>query len=424
MKFLNNLKSIYLSTPAIPMVAICLFLLVGCKEDNDDKAFFAIKDNLTTLQSTADGTAQTITVQSSGNWKVEPLRKEHWVKIEPMEGNGDGTFTITVLENMDEEARELPLFFKVNDRLQDAVLKISQDGALIDDSQKESYVNFDSNLMISEIPEAGLTQNTIIRATGKWRMEIEEGQDWVTFSQTEGEGDTPISMTVARNTDIVRQASITFYLNEVQYPTPIIIAQKGVKLQVVGDVVFTENFNWLTYGSEIFATTTGEARISTWTTDQLAKGWTSTINTTEGGGSYASTYARQGFIKLGRTNYGGDIISPKLENVQRTKNLLVTFKAVRHGANDHYLLTVGVNGPGTVSRSSFDIMNYANPNNTSASSIAAWQASEATYSFVINGATKDTQIWFLGGAFDQRSGNWPSTTNRIYLDDIEVIVTN
>ncbi|SPZ84942.1 Uncharacterised protein [Sphingobacterium multivorum] len=52
---------------------------------------------------------------------------------------------------------------------------------------------------------------------------------------------------------------------------------------------------------------------------RVAKGWTSTINTTEGGGNYASIYARPGFIKLGRTNYGGDLISPKLANVQRTK---------------------------------------------------------------------------------------------------------
>lgn len=424
MKFLNNVKLILLSKSAISAIAVCCLLLLGCKEDNDDTATFSLKDNLTSMEALAEGASQTFTVQSSGNWKIEPLRKEHWLKIEPLEGNGNGTFTITVAKNTDVESRELQLFFKVNDRLQNAVFKVAQVGAVVDDGTKDSYIRFDNNLVTAEIPEAGLTQNTIIRATGKWRIEVEDQQDWVTLSPTEGEGDTPISISVSRNADIERSVNLLLFLNNVEQTTPVAIAQKGVKLQVVGDIVLKEDFNWLNYGSEIFNVTTGETRIAQWKEADLAKDWTSTINTTKDGGDYASIYARPGFVKLGRTNYGGDLISPKLINVQRTKNLLVTFKAVRYASGDHYLLTVGVNGPGTVSTSTFDVMNFPSPNSTLEGSRASWQAPEATYSFVVNGATADTQIWFLGGAFDQRAGNWPKTTNRIFIDDIEVKVTN
>ena len=424
MKILTNIRLI-LSKSVISTIAICCFILIGCKDENKDKGFFEIKDNASLMEVTADGSSQTYSFQSSGKWKIEPLRKESWVKIEPLEGSGNGTFTITVAKNTDVENRDLQIFFKVDDRLQDAVLKISQEGAIIDDSQKDSYIRFESNLLTTGIPEAGLTQNTVIRATGKWRIEVEDEQEWVAFSKTEGEGDTPISVTVARNTDIERTANIRLFLNNIEQLTPISIAQKGVKLQVVGDTVLLENFSWLTYGSDIINTTNGETRIGLWTAAELARGWTSTINNTEGGGNYSSIYGRLGFIKLGRTNYGADIISPKLEKVQRTKNLVVTFKALRHGSTDHHLLTIGVNGPGTVSTSSFSVTNFASPNTTLAGTAAAWQAPEATYSFVINGATSNTQIWFLAGAFDQRAvSGWPSTTNRIYIDDILVKVTN
>src|SRR5690606_27899948 len=150
----------------------------------------------------------------------------------------------------------------------------------------------------------------------------------LTISPMEGTGDTPITLSVAKNVDVERTANLLFFLNEVQQSNSIAVYQKGVKLQVEGDVVLREDFSWLTYGNEVFNVTTGETRIGSWNAAELAKGWTSTVNTTEGGGSYASIYARPGFIKLGRTNYGGDLVSPKLSNVQRTKNLVVTFKAV------------------------------------------------------------------------------------------------
>jgi hypothetical protein len=55
--------------------------------------------------------------------------------------------------------------------------------------------------------------------------------------------------------------------------------------QSPGTVVLEEDFNWLTYGSAVFYTTTGETRIDNWTQEEKDRGWTSTINTVEGSGS-------------------------------------------------------------------------------------------------------------------------------------------
>ncbi|WP_293914896.1 MULTISPECIES: BACON domain-containing protein [unclassified Sphingobacterium] len=426
---MKSMKTTYYYTlQALPkaIFAFCLTLTIffsSCKDENEINDSLTLKDNPSKMESVADGSSQTFTVQSAGSWKVQPLRKEHWFKIDPAEGNGEGTFTVTVTKNTDQQARAMTLFFTVNGQLQSNVLKIEQAAATNGEQQKDPYLKIDGISEKLDVPEAGLTGNYILRATGKWRIAPGEDTDWVSISPSEGSGDTPVTIKVNKNTDIERTANLLLFLDEVQQTAPLTIYQKGVKLQVEGDVVLNENFSWLTYGSEIFSVTTGETRIGSWTSAEVAKGWTSTINTTEGGGSYASIYARPGFIKLGRTNYGGDLISPKLANVQRTKNLLVTFKAVRYASGDHNLLTVGVKGPGKVSVSEFKINNLAATNSNLESCRASWQAPEATYSFVITGATSETQFWLLGGAFDQRSGNWPSTVNRIFIDDVVVKVT-
>ncbi|MCK7536499.1 MAG: hypothetical protein MZV63_38735 [Marinilabiliales bacterium] len=49
-------------------------------------------------------------------------------------------------------------------------------------------------------------------------------------------------------------------------------------------------------------------------------------------------YARQGSVKLGKTGYGGDLISPALSKLVGTVNVRVTFKAIP------YMTAAGTNG--------------------------------------------------------------------------------
>src|SRR5690554_4424637 len=107
--------------------ALCLGFLVSfssCEKEVDGGTHFALKDNPTTMTVTSQGTSQTFTVQSGGMWKVEPLYDERWVKIEPNEGNGEGTFTVTVDRNTTPETRQSILTFVVDGKIQNNVLKI------------------------------------------------------------------------------------------------------------------------------------------------------------------------------------------------------------------------------------------------------------------------------------------------------------
>ncbi|ERJ59427.1 hypothetical protein M472_11640 [Sphingobacterium paucimobilis HER1398] len=399
-----------------------MLLSISCKKDDHKNGSFELVDAPDKMEVTAEGIASTYTFKASGKWNIGKVPQADWVKISPEDGSGDGTFTVTIARNRTLEARATTLVFTVDGQLQNKVFKIEQAAAEVQKSG-DPFLYFDGTPSGLEVAEAGGTSNYIVRALGRWRLELEDQPEWATVEPMEGNGDTPVKIIVSKNTDLERFASLLFFLEDEQQPVEFPIHQKGQKLQVSGDVVLKEDFSWLSYGSEVFNVTDGETRIGSWTTAEIAKGWTSTIPPDATiGSTYASLYARPGFVKLGRTNYGADLVSPKLENVQRTKDLLVTFKAVRYATSDHYLLTVGVNGPGTVSVKEFDIMNLANPNSNIDACRAAWKAHEATYSFVVTGATSETQVWFMGGAFDQRTGNWPKTTNRIFIDDVVVTV--
>ncbi|MCA1741922.1 MAG: hypothetical protein LC630_05575 [Bacteroidales bacterium] len=176
----------------------------------------------------------------------------------------------------------------------------------------------------------------------------------------------------------------------------------------------------------MFYTTSGETRIDNWTQEQKDIGWTSTINTVDGSGSTPLVYARQGFVKVGKTSYGGDLISPALSKLDGTQSVTVTFKAIPYmtaaGTMDDNILNISVIGPGTVSQSQFIIDNWPVYPAEGALDycIGLWSAPEATRTFTITGATAETQIKFLGNDYDLRTGVVTINKNRIFLDDIKV----
>src|SRR5690606_23592789 len=180
------------------------------------------------------------------------------------------------------------------------------------------------------------------------KKETNETSDELTFKASANEG------------SVARPARITFTCPEFpELNGTLIIAQEG---KPSAAQILKEDFSWLTDGSTIFYVTTGEKRMDSWSEEELAKGWTSTTNTVEGGGNQNFVYARPGFVKLGKTNYGGDLISPKLSAVIGTRNLQVKFKAVPYktlgGALDANILKIEIIGPGTLSESQFNIDNW------------------------------------------------------------------
>src|SRR3546814_7720366 len=88
-----------------------------------------------------------------------------------------------------------------------------------------------------------------------------------------------------------RTADLIFYLNGEQVPDLFEVSQAGMQ------IILYEDFNWLNYGSSIFYTTGGETRIDKWTDAEEEKGWSWNNPSADG---VPSTYARDGFVKLGK----------------------------------------------------------------------------------------------------------------------------
>jgi hypothetical protein len=219
--------------------------------------------------------------------------------------------------------------------------------------------------------------------------------------------------------------------------------------------IFFDNFAWMGIngidtraGLSILGwDTNGEsgARFDKWTDDELAHGWVSRSTT---------CYMRPGFFKLGKTGSGGDIVSPKIDEIAGTMDITVSFQAVGYssakGALDDKVLYVGLLGPGKIvgvkgagtadlnqSCSYVDAdgttpltltgcacITLTSDNNfnptTDPDGLLIWDKPVTKYSVLIAGATSETQVVMIGGAFGTALKTIGQGKNRVFIDNFTV----
>ncbi|MCX6333549.1 MAG: BACON domain-containing protein [Bacteroidia bacterium] len=381
------------------------WLFPSCEEEQVSDPYFSIEGNPTGLTVPKAGITHSFTVRSNRPWQLIAQSEGDWVKIFPSEGDDDGIFKIIVSENASFDARTMDYAIIVGGEEQPVLFRVDQ-------QPNVPYITVPATVTI---PSAGGDVTINVTSNVSWTYSI-SGASWLTQKSVTA---TQIVLTSAQNTSIdPRSATMTLTTTGYAVSVNVTLTQSP------GTVVLEENFNWLNYGNVVFYTTTGETIISSWTQAEKDKGWTSSINTTSGSGNTPLCYARVGFVKLGKTGYGGDLISPKLTKLTGTQNLTVTFKAIPYmtaaGTKDDNILKVSVVGPGTVSQSQFTIGNWPVYPTSGADTycIALWNDPAATRTFTVTGATSDTQIKFLG--YDYYLVGVGAGKNRIFLDDIKV----
>ncbi len=393
----------------LPLFLLSLFLLSSCKKEPvQEDPYFTIEGDPTGLTVTKASKTQAYVVRSNRPWQIVKKEDADWVKAFPDKGEDDGIFKIIVNANETFDVRTVNFAFVVDGKEQPVMFRVEQAGNV-------PYITLPASVTI---PAAGGEFSIDVASNVIWSYSL-SATSWLTEVSVTSQ---KITLTAAENTS-VDPRSVTLTATATNYPAVVTTVTLE---QSPGTVVLEENFNWLAYGSAVFYTTTGETRIDAWTQEQTDVGWTSTINTVDGSGSTPLVYARQGFVKLGKTSYGGDLISPALSKIVGTVNLEVTFKAIPYmtaaGTMDDNILKVSVIGPGTVSQSQFIIDNWPvyPAENVEAYCIGMWSAPEATRTFTITGATAETQIKFLGNDYDLRPTVVTINKNRIFLDDIKV----
>jgi hypothetical protein len=373
-------------------------------DENTQEAYFEIVGAPTQLSAGIEGAEEEYLVRAHGSWEVVPQTDADWVRAFPNKGEDDGIFRFIVKENLGFENRSVDFKFFISGVAQPTVFTISQ-------QKNAPFLEIEGGTELSALSD----EQTIIipiKANVDWSYSFGDVQ-WL--DKQEG-ADGEIKVLVKKNIGPERMAVIS--ISSTEYPD----LSKEVKIiQSSGNVIFEENFNWLTYGTKIPYVTDGEKRFDSWTPEELAMGWISSPN--EASKDQPVLYARNGFVKLGKTGYGGDFISPKLTEIEDSASIKVTFKAAGYisagGTKDDNILRVSPVGPGETDISVFEIDNYPNSKEEDDQGVEnnIWDPARA-FSFTVTGATAETQIRFLSNKFELKGVG--KGKNRIFLDDIKI----
>lgn len=422
----NNLsmktKNIY-----ILLLLLVAAVFTSCEKDSDNdsgEAYFLFKDAAELISPTGysvdykgNTSGQQFIVRSNKSWKIIEESENDWARFFPNEGDEDGIVKVIVQENKTFVDRVMHFTFVVDGEDQPVMFTVNQ-------AKATPFLTLSDNkgTVISKLHIIQVAQSVSVTVKANVAYTYTPDVSWITFEKsTPGTSSTELSFAVAANeSKNTRTGKISFTCTtQPQLNTTLTIEQEGSE----GQVVLFEDFSWLTYGNTILYNSTDPVRCDSWTAEQKAKGWTSTPNTFSS--NQPLLYGCFGFAKVGKTSYGGDLISPKLSEIVGIKNIVVTFKAAPYmtatGTKDDNILNVSVIGPGTVSQSQFIIDNWpdytADPN-----SIAIWQDPAAERTFTITGATSETQIKFLG--YDYKLSGVGAGKNRLFFDDIKVLIPN
>lgn len=405
---MNN--TIILTNRHTAVVLFVLFLfslaIAGCSDDDSVSGdpYFSIEENPTGLSASVGGVTKSYVVRSNRPWQIVAQGDGDWARAFPAEGKDDGIFKFIVGKNPTFDARVMNFAFVVDGEEQPVLFRIEQAPTVPNIAIK------DADLGIA-VQSAGGDASVTVTATVAWTVSVEDN-DWLTAEKI---SDTGIRLTAQKN--MAGRRSVTLTVMSPEFPE---LDQEVVITQLPGSILLQEDFSWLAYGSAVTYDTNGETRFDLWTQAERDHGWTSTP--VAASGNQPIVYARQGFIKLGKTAVGGDIISPKMD-IDGTKNIKVTFKAAAYisagGAVDDRILKVFALGAGTTSVSQFTIDNIPNSQAQDGSGIVnnIW-ADDRAYSFTITGATADTQVKFLGNDYNLTGVG--QGKNRIFLDDIKI----
>ncbi len=230
---------------------------------------------------------------------------------------------------------------------------------------------------------------------------------------------------------------------------------KEIQVSQFSSLIFEDNFDWLGAGAAVpLYTSTGEKRFDAWLANYgTLNGWSSTPSADAGGAVQPYVYSRAGYAKFGKTKVGCDMITPKLEAVDGTKDLVVSFKVIAYmpasgSGFDENEFNIEVIGPGTITQilsvgsqrgtpdgrqpssgkltaggCQFVIGNFNNPDgptrpNWLGADYDPWAPEYAERSFVVSGATAETQIRFIGGP---NIGVTP-VSYRFGFDDVKIVL--
>lgn len=412
-----KIKNIFLSA----LTLICLLGFSGCK-DNDDPVgdpYLTFENIEGTINVSKAGITQAkrkaVTVRSNSPWKVslENPDDSSWLHFFIDEGEDDGIIYYWVDKNSTFDQREGKINLSENGKVLNS-LDIVQEADVPNITIKDGSNGF-------TIAPEGSVLKVAIDANITWKATLTPDVDWARITNVTEDS---IFVTIDKNEEDERTVNLSL-VGEGEHSgvsTTALITQKDESL------IFNDNLSWLQEGEEKPTYETPEIRIDLWNDAEKAAGWSSLSNWAYGG---------RGYVKLGKTNYNGDIISPALSKLKKPTDVKVTFQSMGYvsagGVKDASVVKVGVIGPGevngdevktiSINGATYRCVRFVNtvfPNsekNENGEDYDPWAQPGSYHSFTITGATAETKIIFVGG------DNWNKVKgkNRVFLKSVEVV---
>lgn len=409
-----KIKNIFLSA----LTLICLLGFSGCK-DNDDPVgdpYLTFENIEGTINVSKAGITQAkrkaVTVRSNSAWKValENPDDASWLHFFIDEGEDDGLIYYWVDKNTTFDQREGKITLSDNGKVLNS-LDIVQEADVPNITVKDGSNGF-------TIAPEGSVLKLAIEANINWKASLTPDVEWAHITNVTEDS---VFVTIDKNEEDERTVTLAL-TGEGEYAnvnSNTLITQKDESL------IYNDDFNWLQEGEDKPTYETPEVKIEKWEKDM---GWT----------SYSSwAYGGHGYIKLGKTNYNGDIVSPALTKLKKPTDVKVTFQSMGYisktGVKDASIVKVGVIGPGevngdevnsiSINGTAYRCVKFVNTvfpnseNNENGEDYDPWAQPGSYHSFTITGATAETKIIFVGG------DNWNKVKgkNRVYLKSVEVV---
>lgn len=412
-----KIKNIFLSA----LTLICLLGFSGCK-DNDDPVgdpYLTFENIEGTINVSKAGITQAkrkaVTVRSNSAWKValENPDDASWLHFFIDEGEDDGLIYYWVDKNTTFDQREGKITLSDNGKVLNS-LDIVQEADVPNITVKDGSNGF-------TIAPEGSVLKVAVDANISWKASLTPEVSWARITNVTEDS---IFVTIDKNEEDERTVNLSL-VGEGEHSgvsTTALITQKDESL------IFNDNFSWLQEGDEKPTYETPEIRIDLWNDAEKAMGWQSLATLAYGG---------RGYVKLGKTNYNGDILSPALTKLKKPTNVKVTFQSMGYvsasGVKDASVVKVGVVGPGevngddvktiSINGATYRCVRFVNtvfPNsekNENGEDYDPWTQPGSYHSFTITGATAETKIIFVGG------DNWNKVKgkNRVFLKSVEVV---
>lgn len=409
-----KIKNIFLSA----LTLICLLGFSGCK-DNDDPVgdpYLTFENIEGTINVSKAGITQAkrkaVTVRSNSAWKValENPDDASWLHFFIDEGEDDGIIYYWVDKNSTFDQREGKINLSENGKVLNS-LDIVQEADVPNITVKDGSNGF-------TIAPEGSVLKVAVDANISWKASLTPDVEWAHITNVTEDS---VFVTIDKNEEDERTVTLAL-TGEGEYAnvnSTTLITQKDESL------IYNDDLNWLQEGEDKPTYETPEVKIEKWEKDM---GWT----------SYSSwAYGGHGYIKLGKTNYNGDIVSPALTKLKKPTDVKVTFQSMGYisktGVKDASIVKVGVIGPGevngdevnsiSINGTAYRCVKFVNtvfPNsekNENGEDYDPWAQPGSYHSFTITGATAETKIIFVGG------DNWNKVKgkNRVFLKSVEVV---